>query len=169
MKKELLLILFLFFFTNILCAKDSIRVAIIKGSTVEFIFKSYYEYENEINYSDWTEIQVSFGSTTTGNTWMMSLEAQGDGAGNFIAYNDQLPLSVVSIDITLSSGGIVNTPWEMKEMEEQIITFGPEGGFSDNLVTLGYTCKSSAADELLNAPPAYYSAVIVATFSAPGP
>jgi len=164
----------------------SVRLAVLGGGNVDFIFNSMNDYTSGITLTNWTLIGISVrdeagdinapaGDDYT--TWTFSISADDPGADGLDGLNpaNKLPLNNIQVRATLASGcatcNFAGSPWVDLTAAPVVFVDGSAGGadqiedvpspenltFGIDQMNISYRCGVSTSLLGLSLPVDYYS------------
>ena len=186
-KRKVILVLFFLFFSAISYAQ-SVRIYVLGGGNIDFIFNSMSSYTNGITYQDWTVIGMTITDpTATYTTWDLKVEAQDPDADGFITGSNpinKIPFSTIELSAKVTAGcvkckvifpgpspfnlalpapgaGVALVDGSKLGMPE----FPPYLNFATDEIAVSYYCGTTAANNLLGKAPDYYTDIIQFTLT----
>jgi len=146
------------------------RLKIESGGSVEFIFNTFYEYNNGITYTDWTKLSVYFIDTIAGvptaMQWKLDVRAMDTDIRGFA---NNLDLETIEFEVNGDAGPTYSAvPLQLKNFDQSLVTNGPQTDLVTPVLTnvfVTYHCGKSllAPNNLLGKPADYYGVDIVFT------
>jgi len=166
----LIAIILFIFFTSESQNQTTARLTIESGGSVEFIFNSFFEYENGISYNDWTKLGVYFIDTIAGvptaMTWQLDVKADDAQIRGVLG---NLPLQTIELSVSGDPGPTYFAGrLQLLNSDQRIVEDGPQTNLilpSLTNVFVSYHCGETAPFKLFGKPADYYSVDIVYTLS----
>lgn len=161
------IVILAFFFLQTFCLSGqniSLRLRVVSGGNVSYIFNSLTKYQAGITYEDWTRLQINFNDTTNAGTpgpsagWELKVRAiqnsiMSDGG------NPNLETESIEIRPKVAAGGnsthVIITNINLTNGFQTIV----EGDGNQNIqeeVFISYDCGVNPLYKMLNNPPDLY-------------
>lgn len=173
--KRILFILILLFLGLQIFSQITKRLAVQSGGNIQFIFDTFYEYNNGVTYTDWTNLKVYYIDTTSGSQdflndkWKLSVKATDPNLygslANSLLVNETIELNVWGDDATATYPYLA-TKWQLDDSDRDVVTDGRQTDLAAPVLTniyITYHCGKVTGHSLLGKPPDYYNVEIVFT------
>ena len=140
----------------------TVRLQVVRGARLDFIFNSLSKYKDGISYPDFTQLNIYFNDTIDAGIpnptcagWELTLKAvQTEIDGDMTAQD----LDLSTIEFTVKIEGIATGTTYTLSNASQVIASGVSPAIVDvnKEVLITYNCGTLPANSLLNKMPDYY-------------
>ena len=166
MRYFLIPIFFIIFSGNVL--SQTSRLTITSGNSVYFPFNSLTKMNNGISYINWTRVTVFYSRLPGPGPVIWRLEVVPNSANFDGDAGNTLTLDHVEIEATDGGGNLSATnyfgPLGLDSPSPIIIVSGgPEGDATDNIIDLSYYCGTNARNRVVGSSPDYYYLDLILT------